>query len=87
MKVLNIEETVTQATGEYWWRDWEDRADGGKAPARTNAVLACYIFKGEVYSLSQTRQSGMAGGHVDWEVEKVTSQKLRDFVLEHGIRR
>ena len=87
MKVLTISQTITAAAGHYWWRDWEDKADGGLAPARPNAALGCYIFEGEVYSLSQTRQSGMAGGHCDWEVSRVQSPRLKDFVLEHGTRR
>ena len=87
MKVLTISQTITTAAGHYWWRNWEDKADGGLAPARPNAALGCYIFEGEVYSLSQTRQSGMAGGHCDWEVSRVQSPRLKDFVLEHGTRR
>jgi hypothetical protein len=87
MKILTVPQTITAATGHYWWRDWTDKADGGIAPARPSAALSCYIFEGEVYSLEQTRQSGMAGGECDWTVRKVADGKVRDFVLDHGKRR
>jgi len=87
MKILTIQQTITAEAGHYWWRDWEDKADGGAAPARPNAALSCYIFEGKVYSLSQTRQSGMAGGSCDWSVERVQSEKLRAHVLALGTRR
>lgn len=81
MKVLTIGETIAQETGHYWWRDWEDKADGGKAPAKCNLPAYCYLYGGEVYSLTVDEQRGMAGGHVAWEVEKATpalTAKLRE---------
>jgi len=87
MKVPTVDQTIKQATGHYWWRDWEDKADGGHAPARPNASFSCYISDGEVFSLTQTRQSGMAGGSCDWTVDLVQQGKLRDLVLFLGLRR
>lgn len=87
MKVLTIAQTIATAAGKYWWRDWTDRAEGGAAPAKPNAALSCYVFGGNVYSLEQTRQSGMAGGSVDWAVKPVQSTAVRAFVLDHGTRR
>jgi hypothetical protein len=81
MKVLTIGETIAKGKGHYWWRDWEDKADGGTAPAKCNLPAYCYLYDGEVYSLTVDEQRRMAGGNVDWEVEKASpalSAKLRE---------
>lgn len=81
MKVLNVEETIRQGKGMYWWRSWTDRAEGGALPAKTNAPAMCYILNDEVYSLYLDPEVGIGGGRVYWEVEKA-SQKLAKKVKE-----
>ncbi len=86
-KQLTMEETITEKFGSYWWRNWEDVDSGGCVPATCNAILNCYIDEdGNVYSLTSSVQSGMAGGEVRWECKPVVNERLRALVLEHGKR-
>jgi len=81
MRVLTTEQTIAAGSGHYWWRDWTDKADGGKAPAKCNLPAYCYLHEGEVYSLTVDEQRGVAGGHADWEVKKASpplAAKLRE---------
>lgn len=81
IRVLSIPETINKKQGSYWWRNWEDRAGGGTAPAKTNAALCSYIYEGKVFYLVTTDQRGIAGGKVIWEVVEATNQYLIDYIL------
>lgn len=85
MRVLSIPQTITTTTGSYWWRDWEDKADGGTAPAKCNLPAYCYLHEGIVYSLNTSEQRGIAGGKVWWEVKPASKElvkKMREYFPE-----
>ena len=85
MKVLSISQTIAAKNGSYWWRDWEDKADGGIAPAKCNLPAYCYLHQGVIYSLYVSEQRGIAGGRVGWEVvpaSKELAEKMREYFPE-----
>ena len=85
IKKLTTEETIAAGHGEYWIRDWEDKASGGEKYADTNLPLLCYELNGKIYSLNVTRETTRVYQKYEWEVSKA-SDELRESVLEEAKR-